>query len=138
MAKQEQKRHNKIRSKLCVVREDMVNNKISECSKLTQKEYKTRHDEEKKMIHRKFCKKFKFDYTSKLYLHHTESVQENEKHKILLDFEMQMDYLISARRPDLVTVNLRNNALCRSGWPHGKTERKQKTKKTKNKKKLPR
>ena len=33
-----------------------------------------------------------------------ESVRENEMHKILKDFEMQMDHLISARRPDLEII----------------------------------
>ena len=34
-----------------------------------------------------------------------ESVLENETHKFLWDFEIQTDPLISARRPDPVTVN---------------------------------
>ena len=34
-----------------------------------------------------------------------ESLQENETHKILWDCEIQTDHLISARRPDLMTVN---------------------------------
>ena len=40
---------------------------------------------------------------------------------------IQTDHLISARRPDLVTVNkkkenLLKSGLCRSGWQQGKTE----------------
>ena len=35
-------------------------------------------------------------------MHNTESVQENEAHKILWGFEKQTDHLISAKRPDLV------------------------------------
>ena len=38
-------------------------------------------------------------------MHHPESILENETHKILWDFEIQTDHLISARRPDLVIVN---------------------------------
>ena len=38
-------------------------------------------------------------------MHNSESVGKNEKHKILLDFEMQTDHVILARRPDLVLVN---------------------------------
>ena len=34
-----------------------------------------------------------------------ESVMENETHKLLLDFEIQTDYQISARRPDFVIIN---------------------------------
>ena len=50
----------------------------------------------------------------------TESVLENEAHKILWDFEIQIDHLISARQPDVVIVNkkkktLPNNGLCRPG-----------------------
>ena len=38
-------------------------------------------------------------------MHNPESVLENETHKILYDFEIQTDYLISARRPNLMIVN---------------------------------
>ena len=34
-----------------------------------------------------------------------ESVLENEMHKILWYFEIQMDHLIPARRPDLEAIN---------------------------------
>ena len=34
-----------------------------------------------------------------------ESIQENETHKLLWDFDIQTDYLISSRRPDLVIIN---------------------------------
>ena len=38
----------------------------------------------------------------KWYMYNTKSVLENETHKNLWDFEIQMDHLISARRPDLM------------------------------------
>ncbi len=38
-------------------------------------------------------------------MHNRESILENETHKIPLDFEIQTDHLISARRPDLEVVN---------------------------------
>ena len=37
-------------------------------------------------------------------MHKSESVQENETHKIVWDFEIQIDHLIPARRPDIVLV----------------------------------
>ena len=37
-------------------------------------------------------------------MHNTESVLENETHRILLDFEIQIDHLILVRRPDLEIV----------------------------------
>ena len=66
------------------------------------------------------------------YMHNPESARVNESHKLLRDFEIQTDYLISARRPDLVIVNqrkenLQNSGLCRSEWPQDKTERNRKT-----------
>ena len=50
-------------------------------------------------------------------MHNPESVLENETHKILCDFQIQTDHLISARRPDLMIINkkknnLRNRGLC--------------------------
>ena len=38
-------------------------------------------------------------------MYNLECIQENETHKIQWDFEIQTDYLISARRPYLLTVN---------------------------------
>ena len=68
---------------------------------------------------------------NKWYMHNPESMIENETHKILWDFEIQMDHLISIRWPDQVIINkkkenLPNRRLCYSGWPQGKTEGKRK------------
>ena len=38
-------------------------------------------------------------------MHNLESILKNETHKVLLDFEIQTDHLISARQQDLVIVN---------------------------------
>ena len=51
------------------------------------------------------CKKFKFDYANKWYMHNTAPVLENDTHKLLWDFDIQTDHLISARRPDLIIIN---------------------------------
>ena len=42
-----------------------------------------------------------------------ESVLDNEMHKVLLDFEIRVDQLISARQPDLEIINkqLKKNIL---------------------------
>ena len=42
-------------------------------------------------------------------MHKPESVLENETHKILKDFEIQMNHLIMARRPDQAIVNKKEN-----------------------------
>ena len=44
---------------------------------------------------------FKFDHANKWYMHNPAPVQENVTHKLLWDFNIQMDHLIPARRPDL-------------------------------------
>ena len=51
--------------RLCGDREETINHIISECSKLAQKEYKTRHDWVGKVIHWGMCKQFKFDHKNK-------------------------------------------------------------------------
>ena len=53
---------------------------ISECNKLTQKEYKTMYDWGRKVIYWELLKSLNFDYTT---MHKPESVLENEIHEIL-------------------------------------------------------
>ena len=43
-------------------KDEMVNHIINECSKLAQKEYKTRHDWVGKVIYWELCKSLKFDH----------------------------------------------------------------------------
>ena len=50
--------------RICSDRDKTINHIISECSKLAQKEYKTRHDWVGKVIHWEMRKKFKFDHTN--------------------------------------------------------------------------
>ena len=108
------------RWRLCGDRADTINHIISECSKLALSGYKSRHDWEGKVIYGELCKKFKFDHMNKWYMHNPESVQKNETNKILWDFEIQTDHLISARQPDLWIFykkkgNPPNSELCSSG-----------------------
>ena len=49
------------------------------------------------------------------------SVMENDAHKLLWDFEVQMDHLISARRPDLIIINKKENL---NDWSPLTTEKK--------------
>ena len=84
-------------------KDETINYMVSECSKLAQKKYKTRH-KCSGVIHLQFCKKLKLDHTTKWYTHKPESVMENETHKILRDFEIEIDYLILVRWLDLVLI----------------------------------
>ena len=106
--------------RLCGDRDETINHIISECSKLAQKEYKTRHGWVGKVIHWEMCKKFKFDHTNKWYMHNPAPVLENDTHKLLWDFDIHTDHLISARRPGLIIIskkkeNLQNCRLCCPG-----------------------
>ena len=58
-----------------------------------------------KVIHWELCKKLKFHHTNKWYIYNPESFLENGTLKVLWDFEIQTDHLISARRPNLMIVN---------------------------------
>ena len=68
-------------------------------------------------------------------MHNPESVLEYEMRKVLWDFEIETDRLISTRRPDLKTINYDNNnkkenmpncGLCCPDWPQNKIEGKRK------------
>ena len=91
--------------RLCGDRDETINHIISECSKLAQKEYKARHDWVGKVIHVEMCRKFQFDHTNIWYMHNLAPVLENDSHKLLWDFNIQTDPIISTRRPDLIIIN---------------------------------
>ena len=77
--------------RLCGDRDATINHIISECSKLTQKEYKARHDWVGKVIHWEICRKFQFDHTNKWYMHNPAPGLENDLHKLPWDFNIQTD-----------------------------------------------
>ena len=58
------------------------------------------------------CKKFKFDHANKWYMHNPAPVLENNTHKLRWDFDIQTDYLTSARRPDLIIIN-KKKRICK-------------------------
>ena len=99
------KTQQKSKYRLCGDRDETINHMISECGKLAQKEYKTRHDWVGQVIYRELCKKLKYDRTKKWYMHNPTSVLKNDTHKDLWDFDIQTEHLISARRPDLIITN---------------------------------
>ena len=66
-----------------------------------------------KAIQWEMCKKFKFDHTNKWYMHNPAPVLENDTHKLLLDFDILTDHLVSARRPDLIIINKKKRELAK-------------------------
>ena len=91
--------------RLCGDRDEIINHIMSKCSKLAQKENKARHAWVGKVIHWEMCKKFKFDHANKWYMHNPAPVIENETYKLLWDFDIHTDHLISTRRPDHIIIN---------------------------------
>ena len=51
------------------------------------------------------CRKLRCDHTNKLYIYKPASVLENETYKLLRDFKIETDHLISPRRLDLRKIN---------------------------------
>ena len=46
-------------------------------------------------------------------MHHLAIVLENERHKLLWDFDIHTDHRISARRPDLMIINKKKKRICK-------------------------
>ena len=110
--------------RLCGDRDETINHIISECTKLTQKEYKTRHDWVGKVIHWEMCKKFKFDHTNKWYMLNWASVLENVTHKLLWVFDIHRSSNLDQKtRPYNNKKKKENLQNCRLCWPQNKTER---------------
>ena len=61
-------------------------------------------------------------------MHEPEPIRENVMPKILFDFDMQIDPLISARRRDLVRVDKRKKPTEQWILPSRRTTKKKKTK----------
>ena len=99
--------------RLCGDRDATINHIVSECSKLAQKEYKARHDWVGKVIHWEMCKKLKFDHTNKWYMHNPVSFLENDTLKLLWDFGVQTDHLISAKRPKFIIIDNKKRELAK-------------------------
>ena len=117
----------------------MINHILSECSKLTQKEHKTRLDWVGNVIHWELCKKLIFDHGNKWCMHNPASVLVNDTHKLLWDFKILTDHQITGRRTTLVRVkkkkkkkkkwkkeNLSSCGLYCQDWRQSKIERNRK------------
>ena len=59
----------------------------------------------RKLIKWELCKRLNFDHTIKWYMPYLESVLGNVMQEIFQDFEIQMDHLTLARRPDIELIN---------------------------------
>lgn len=91
--------------RMCGERDETVSHIVSECSKLAQSEYKARHDRVATAVHWCLAKKHGLQHSDQWYQHIAEPVIENDRVKLLWDFNVYTDHLIHARRPDIVVVD---------------------------------
>ena len=67
---------------------ETINHITSECNKLAQEQYKTKHDWIENVIYLEMRKEFETDISNKLYMHASESVRENKQHQVIRDFKI--------------------------------------------------
>ena len=91
--------------RLCGKKGESVQHITSRCEKLAQKEYKRRHENVAKKVHWDICKKNGLEHSEKWYEHAPEGAVENEEIKVLWDINIQCEYLIDARRLDVIVID---------------------------------
>ena len=79
---------------MCGTRNETIFLIVSECGKLSQKEYKQRHNSVGSYVHWQFCEMLGFNRARLGYEHEPESVIENKNFKIPWDFTIQCDPMI--------------------------------------------
>ena len=90
--------------RLCRSHNETLDHILNGCPKLSQTDYKARHDKVSAAIHWSLCKEYGFSCSKKWYEHRAEKVLENEEVKLLWDFHVQSDHVIEHCRPDLLLV----------------------------------
>ena len=88
--------------RMCNERDETVFHILCECSKMAQTDYKKRHDKVAQLVHWNLCRRYGVQHAKNWYEHNAEKVIENDRAKILWDFNIQTDHVIQARRPDIV------------------------------------
>ena len=88
---------------------ETINHIVSESLKLTQREYKRRHDWVGRRIHWDICRANGTHLKSKWYEHQPEAVIENDSCKILWHFTVHTDHFITTRRPDMIFIDKKHH-----------------------------
>ena len=97
--------------RMCGERDESITHLIAQCKELAQKEYKQRHDNIARIAHLELCQKFGLVGEVKWYNHKPAGAVENDRVKILWDFNIQTDHVIQHRRPDIVVL-YKNERKC--------------------------
>ena len=93
------------RCRLCNSQGETVEHLVSGCTQLAGTQYKTRHDNVAKYLHWLLCGKYDIQREHYWWRHSPYSVVENNSVKLLWDFNIFVDHVISARRPDIVVID---------------------------------
>ena len=93
---------------ICDKRDDTVMYILSECEKLSQGEYKKRHDCVTLIIHWGLCGIHGHQRSKNWFDHRTEPVLETSDVKILLDYNIHIHRVIETKRPDNVVLDRMN------------------------------
>ena len=86
-------------------RNKTINHITNECPALAQNQYKKRCDTVARFMHWNLCKKYQ------MYEHQPQPVTENENAKLLWDYGIRTERVISAHRPNLTLVDKTNNKV---------------------------
>ena len=78
--------------RMCGRADETINHILSECPKLSQREYKRRHDWVRRRIHREICRANGIHVKSKWYGHQPEAVIENDACKIVWGFTVDRPF----------------------------------------------
>ena len=91
--------------RICNQHNESVEHILNGCTKLSNGDYKHRHDRVAAALHWGMCRDYGFPAETKWYSHYAEKVLENDNYKILWDFHIQTDNPIEACKPDLVLLD---------------------------------
>ena len=88
--------------KMCHQGDETVFHILCESPKMAQTDYKKRHDKVSQLVHWNLCRRYGIQHAKNWYEHNAGKVTENDKAKILSDFNIRTDHVIQSRRPDIV------------------------------------
>ncbi|KAJ8040969.1 hypothetical protein HOLleu_15434 [Holothuria leucospilota] len=94
--------------RMCKLSDETISHITSACQNLAGTLYLKRHNDLASAIHRKVCQNYDFHVEPVPWQHKPNLVEENDKAKILWDFEIRTDRVMTARRPDLVIIDKGN------------------------------
>ena len=80
----------------CNQKGETINHIISEGPALAQNQYKRRHDTVARAVHWNLCQKYQMPCSNKWNEHQPQPVTENENAKLLWDYSIRTDRVISA------------------------------------------